>query len=57
MKIIYSFINIYKSKKYQTNQILFALRLITKKSRAPVKLLKNILYGYFCSDNLIITKQ
>ena len=46
-----------KLNKYQTNQILFALRLINKKSKAPVKLLKNILYGYFCSNDLIIVKQ
>ena len=45
-----------KLNKYQTNQILFALRLINKKSKAPVKLLKNILYGYFCSNDLIIVK-
>tara|TARA_B100001093_G_scaffold511118_1_gene578339 strand:- start:517 stop:1332 length:816 start_codon:yes stop_codon:yes gene_type:complete len=55
----YKFIHKYikKLNKYQTNQILFALRLISKKSKAPVKLLKNILYGYFCSNNLIIVKQ
>tara|TARA_Y100000591_G_C21824681_1_gene695900 strand:- start:1127 stop:1864 length:738 start_codon:yes stop_codon:yes gene_type:complete len=55
----YRFIHKYikKLNKYQTNQILFALRLINKKSKAPVKLLKNILYGYFCSNDLIIIKQ
>ena len=44
-----------KLNKYQTLQILFDLKLIIKKSKAPVKLLKNILYNYFLS-NIIITR-
>jgi hypothetical protein len=42
-----------KLNKYQTLQILYDIKLITKKSTAPLKLLKNILYNYFCC-NLII---
>lgn len=42
-----------KLNKYQTNQILKNLLLINKKSNAPIKLLKNILYNYFCC-NLVI---
>ena len=36
-----------KLNKYQTIQILYTLKLIFKKSRAPMILLKNILYNYF----------
>jgi hypothetical protein len=44
-----------KLNKYQTNQILQNLTLINRKSNAPIKMLKNILYNYFCC-NLIITR-
>jgi hypothetical protein len=44
-----------KLNKYQTLQVLFDLKLIIKKSKAPIKLLKNILYNYFLS-NIIITR-
>jgi hypothetical protein len=44
-----------KLNKYQTNQILQNLTLINRKSNAPNKMLKNILYNYFCC-NLIITR-
>ena len=39
-----------KLNKYQTIQILFKLKLITKKSNAPISLLKNILFTYFYSS-------
>ena len=42
-----------KLNKYQTNQILKKLLLVNKKSNAPIKILKNILYNYFCC-NLVI---
>jgi len=38
-----------KLNKYQTIQILFRLKLISKKSKAPVSLLKSILYSFFYS--------
>ena len=44
-----------KLNKYQTLQLLYDIKLITKKSNAPLKLLKNILYNYFCC-NLTIVK-
>ena len=44
-----------KLNKYQTNQILQNLGIINGKSNAPIKMLKNILYNYFCC-NLIISK-
>ena len=44
-----------KLNKYQTLQILFDLKLIIKKSKAPVTLLKNILYNYFLC-NIIISR-
>lgn len=44
-----------KLNKYQTNQILQNLSLIKRKSNAPIKMLKNILYNYFCC-NIIISK-
>ena len=44
-----------KLNKYQTNQILKKLLLVNKKSNAPIKILKNILYNYFCC-NLIISR-
>ena len=44
-----------KLNKYQTLQLLYDIKLITKKSKAPLKLLKNILYNYFCC-NLTIVK-
>lgn len=43
-----------KLNKYQTIQILYALKIITKKSNAPIKILKNILLNYFTSDIVII---
>ena len=43
-----------KLNKYQTIQILYELNLIQTKSKAPLKILKNILYNYFfCSINII----
>lgn len=50
------FINKYikKLNKYQTIQILYALKIITKKSNAPIKILKNILLNYFLSNIVII---
>ena len=44
-----------KLNKYQTIQILYTLKLIFKKSNAPMTLLKNILYNYFLC-NIIITR-
>jgi hypothetical protein len=44
-----------KLNNYQTNQILQYLNLINRKSKAPIKMLKNILYNYFCC-NLIISR-
>jgi hypothetical protein len=43
-----------KLNKYQTLQILYDIKLITKKSTAPLKLLKNILYNYFCCNLIIV---
>ena len=42
-----------KLNKYQTIQILYTLKLIFKKSNAPVALLKNILYNYFLCNIII----
>ena len=39
-----------KLNKYQTIQILFNLKLIAKKSSAPISLLKSILFTYFYSS-------
>lgn len=39
-----------KLNKYQTIQILFAVKLIKRKSNAPEKMLKNILFNYFTSS-------
>jgi len=44
-----------KLNKYQTTQILKKLLLVNKKSNAPIKILKNILYNYFCC-NLVISR-
>ena len=44
-----------KLNKYQTNQILKKLLLVNKKSNAPIKILKNILYNFFCC-NLVISR-
>ena len=44
-----------KLNKYQTNQILKKILLVNKKSNAPIKILKNILYNYFCC-NLVISR-
>ena len=44
-----------KLNKYQTNQILQYITLINRQSNAPIKMLKNILYNYFCC-NLIISR-
>jgi hypothetical protein len=43
-----------KLNKYQTLQILYQLNLIKTKSKAPLKVLKNILYNYFCCSINII---
>jgi len=43
-----------KLNKYQTIQILYDLNLIQTKSKAPLKILKNILYNYFCCSINII---
>ena len=43
-----------KLNKYQTIQILYELNLIQTKSKAPLKILKNILYNYFCCSINII---
>jgi len=43
-----------KLNKYQTNQILKKLLLVNKKSNAPIKILKNILYNYFCCNLVIV---
>ena len=43
-----------KLNKYQTLQILYQLNLIKTKSKAPLKILKNILYNYFCCNLTII---
>ena len=40
----------------QTNQLLFALKLINKKSNAPTNMLKNILFNYITCD-LIISRE
>ena len=42
-----------KLNKYQTIQILFKLKLIAKKSNAPISLLKSILFTYFYSSIII----
>ena len=42
-----------KLNKYQTIQILYTLKLIFKKSNAPMTLLKNILYNYFLCNIVI----
>ena len=42
-----------KLNKYQTIQILYTLKLIFKKSSAPMALLKNILYNYFLCNIVI----
>ena len=44
-KIIHKYIR--KLNKFQTIQILYALKLIKNKSNAPNNLLKNLLYSYF----------
>ena len=44
-----------KLNKYQTFQILFKMNIISKKSKAPINLLKNILYNYFLC-NIIISR-
>tara|TARA_B110001450_G_scaffold54591_1_gene51087 strand:+ start:181 stop:984 length:804 start_codon:yes stop_codon:yes gene_type:complete len=56
-KNLYKEIHYYirKLNKCQTIQVLYALKLINKKSKAPEALLKIILYNYFTS-NLIIIK-
>ena len=51
-KYIHKYIK--KLNKVQTIQILFNLKLIFKKSKAPVSILKNILYNYFTSPIIII---
>lgn len=43
-----------KLNKYQTLQILYDLNLIKSKSKAPLSILKNILYNYFCCNINII---
>ena len=43
-----------KLNKYQTLQILYEINLIKTKSNAPLKILKNILYNYFCCSINII---
>ena len=43
-----------KLNKYQTLQILYQLNLIKTKSKAPLKILKNILYNYFFCNLTII---
>ena len=43
-----------KLNKYQINQILLELKIIYKKSKAPILMLKNILYNYFCCNLIII---
>jgi len=43
-----------KLNKYQTLQILYDINLIKTKSKAPLKVLKNILYNYFCCNITII---
>ena len=45
-----------KLNKYQTIQILFAVKIINNKSNAPEKMLKHILYNYFTS-NITIEKN
>ena len=44
-----------KLNKYQTIQILFAVKIINNKSNAPEKMLKHILFNYFTS-NITIEK-
>ena len=44
-----------KLNKYQTLQILYDLNLIKSKSKAPLSILKNILYNYFCCNINIIS--
>ena len=46
-----------KLNKYQTIQVLYALKLINKNSKAPEGLLKIILYNYFTSNILIIKNK
>lgn len=57
-KNLYKEIHYYirKLNKYQTIQVLYALKLIKKKSKAPEALLKIILYNYFSSNLIIINK-
>ena len=43
-----------KLNKYQTLQILYEIHLIKSKSKAPLSMLKNILYNYFCCNINII---
>jgi len=43
-----------KLNKIQTNQILFALRLINKNSSAPTSMLKNTLFNYITGQIKII---
>jgi hypothetical protein len=43
-----------KLNKYQTLQILYEINLIKSKSKAPLSMLKNILYNYFCCNINII---
>jgi hypothetical protein len=43
-----------KLNKYQNIQILYQLNLIKSKSKAPISILKNILYNYFCCNINII---
>ena len=43
-----------KLNKYQTLQILYQLNLIKSKSKAPISILKNMLYNYFCCNLNII---
>ena len=57
-KNLYKEIHYYirKLNKNQTIQVLYALKLIKKKSKAPEPLLKIILYNYFSSNLIIINK-